>query len=231
MTDTDYTPTDDEEMLVYKGKTLKSEAEIGRAASKLLRAFDHTHAKSLEQLHPMILDFGRMLRGGRNLYERDDLGFGEWIKRYHLDTGKLGKDQKERNACMQIAELHDVGVTVAGEDGMAIPRKLDLIGCVYTTPTDIMKWVRKTQRFLLPHLSQPGAVKLAKTKGKKKGRKGKTEFEPNEEIGIGNEPWVDDLIAENKRLKAENAQLRAENVKLRARLGIPADADLESEEG
>lgn len=206
MTDDDTIPENDENGMPRDGDNFdKSERELGKVGQDLIRKFEKLHGKAVPQLQMIMIEFGRTLRQGRDLYFGDDIGFGDWVKRRHLDTGKIGHSQQERTACMRLAELHDDGVIINDENG-EIARKLDLTGCNNTTPTDVMKWVRKTQRHLLPHLKPIGEKK-------KPAPKDKGPFEPDEEIGnlgIGNPQWVDDLKAENAKLKAANAALRAE---------------------
>jgi len=93
------------------------------------------------------------------------------------------------------------GLCGADDDGTTTPARLDLTGCRNTTPTDIMKWARKTQRHLFPHLAPLGAKSAAK-------------------VADGNRK---DLLtlqqAEIDRLKARIAQLEEENESLRERQG------------
>ncbi len=60
--------------------------------------------------------------------------------------------------CAQLVVL----VPDADDDGTTTPARLDLTGCRNTTPTDIMKRARKTQRHLFPHLAPLGAKSAAK---------------------------------------------------------------------
>ena len=169
----------------------KSERELGRVGHDQIERFEKLHRASVPELQKIMMDFGYTLKTGRELYAFDDIGFGEWIHRHHLDTSKISKDQKERHACMQLADLRASG-------------KLDLTGCNNTTPTDVMKWVRKHQRHLFPHLGAPGAKKKPAPKGMA------DLFEPDTDIlgdlGVAAEKATISLREENAKLRAEIAK-------------------------
>ena len=145
----------------------RSEKEIADAARKLINRYERLldkHDRTIEQIHETIIAFGRLLLEGSAMYG-PGTHFGDWIKRRRLNTGTIAKDQPERTACMLIAKLHDVGVELPSDDnddGTTRPARLDLTGCKNTTPTDIMKWARKHQRHLFPHLPPLGAKSVIK---------------------------------------------------------------------
>jgi hypothetical protein len=153
-------------MLQDPGKNFaQSEKAVADEARKLIHKYERLldrHVKTIADIHDTIIAFGRKLQEGRDMYG-PGVHFGDWIKRHRLNTGSIAKDQPERTACMLIAQLHDVGIEVEGnDDGSTTPARLDLTGCRSTTPTDIMKWARKTQRHLFPHLAPLGAKSAAK---------------------------------------------------------------------
>src|SRR4029077_12807441 len=92
----------------------------------------------------------------------------------------------------------------ADDDGTTTPARLDLTGYRNTTPTDIMKWARKTQRHLFPHLAPLRAKSAAK-------------------VADGNRKDLRTLQqVEIDRLKARIAELEEENESLRERGAIIA---------
>lgn len=157
----------------------KVETKLGKDGARLLVQFDTLHDKVVPQMQEIIVKFGRVLLAGREQHFADDRGFGAWVVHFHLDTGKLGRDQKERNACMQIAKLFDQGMD--DEEEGSTPRKLDLAGCNHIVPTNIMKWVRKDQPEIIPDLKD----KQQKRAQKKKPPKDVEELEPDEVGDLG----------------------------------------------
>ena len=152
----DHTPDDD----MPGDNIVQSEKQVGAEALKLIRRYEtllNRHDKVLGEIHATIIEFGRKLQAGLDMYG-PGREFGDWIKRRHLDKGKLCHAQQERTACMLIARLHDIGVEVDEHDGTTVPCRLDLADCRRTVPTDIMKWAREKQRHLFPHL-RPHAAK------------------------------------------------------------------------
>jgi hypothetical protein len=128
---------------------------LGQEAFKLVRRYERLldkHEKVLGEIHDCILEFGRKLQSGRDMYGPGK-EFGWWVERRHLNTGKLCSTQQERTACMIIARLHDVGVDPRMIPEGAMPCRLDLTDCKRTLPTDIMKWARQKQPHLFPHLA------------------------------------------------------------------------------
>jgi hypothetical protein len=149
----------------------KSEKAIGNEAYKLARQYErllNKHAAVLAEIHATIIAFGRLLQEGKNMYGPGK-EFGQWVERRHLNVGKLCSTQQERTACMTIAKLHDTGPDSDGDDNI-VPGRLDLTDCKRTRPTDIMKWARKEQPHLFPHLHPPKA-RVADERGKKKNSK------------------------------------------------------------
>src|SRR6478736_4153234 len=63
----------------------------------------------------------------------------------------LGRAQQPGRQAQRSSETLEQNC--ADNDGTTTPARLDLTGCRNTTPTDIMKWARKTQRHLFPHLA------------------------------------------------------------------------------
>jgi hypothetical protein len=145
---------------------LKNEKALGAEALKTMRAVEKLftkHDRMIEKIHPGVVEFGRKLQIGRELYEYDNNGFSEWVTRSKLDTGRIFGRQQERTAAMTIYRLvvHGEGT---GEEG-AVPQKLDLTNCKRARPTDIIDWARKDQPDLFDDLRRKKqAAKLKKEK-------------------------------------------------------------------
>src|SRR6476469_8446928 len=105
---------------------LKNEKALGAEALKTMRAVEKLftkHDRMIEKIHPGVVEFGRKLQIGRELYEYDNNGFSEWVTRSKLDTLRIFGREQERTAAMTIYRLvvHGEGT---GEEG-AVPQKLD----------------------------------------------------------------------------------------------------------
>jgi uncharacterized protein (DUF2384 family) len=220
------------------GNLAPNEVSIGAEARKLIQTYE-LQTSRLEKLtsniHETILQFGRLLQTGRDMYQSPK-EFGGWIERRGLNTGRLASHQVERSACMNIARLYDVGVDVYADDTDSATRaKLDLSNCRMTTPSNILKWARKTQPSLFPHIPRkhtPVAVttdnaskhELARGLAESNKRLSETQskFEEAEafimselqimtpdKLGRTESEEVEALKAENKKLWLENAELRS----------------------
>jgi hypothetical protein len=146
----------------------QNEKLLGVEGSKLIRRYESQlkkHDKIIDEIHVTIIEFGRVLQGGLDMYG-PGREFGEWVKRRHLDTGIIGGHQTERTACMIIMRLSDHGIEPdEGDD--TVPCRLDLTECQRTRPTDILKWARQKQRHLFPHLRPRGSEVVHKPKAER----------------------------------------------------------------
>ena len=83
--------------------------------------------------------------------------FAAWCDKNGMAEGRFN-DQQERAGAMIIAHLVDEGVVPHGLDEDDVPReewlKLDLANCMRTAPTNILKWARKDQPELFPHVAR-----------------------------------------------------------------------------
>ncbi len=178
------------------------------------------HDKLTGEIHQTIIQFGRLLQTGRDMYPSPK-EFGWWVDRHNLNTGRLAHHQTERTACISIARLYDVGADVYAADGTR--PTLTLTDCRMTTPTDVMKWARKTQPHLFPQIAgkerkhapvavetdnaskQELARELAKTQSELKS----AESFIMSEVRMTEPDEMAALRAENERLWRENAELRS----------------------
>lgn len=156
-----------DEQLPGQSNFIQSEKTLAAEAYKLLRRYDRLddkHNKVIAEIHEVILEFGRKLAVGQEMYGSGK-EFGRWIERRNLNTTKMGENQQERTAAILIARLHDTGSEPSEEDLAVgvVPCRLDLTHCKRTRPTDIMKWARKDQPQVFPHLSRH-ATPTAKAK-------------------------------------------------------------------
>jgi len=140
----------------------RSELQLAKEGTRLQHDYNRLldrHDKVVGKIHEVIIAFGRVLLAGRDMYG-PGLELGRWVERRRLNTSRISRDQQERTACMNIARLHDTGVEHDDDedDGSRTPARLDLTDCKLTTPTDIMKWARKHQRHLFPHLRPNNAT-------------------------------------------------------------------------
>ena len=133
MNDHDLTPEDpDGEM--PGDNVLKNEKALGAEALKTMRAVEKLfvkHDRMIEKIHAGIIEFGKKLQVGRNLYQFDNIGFSDWVTRSKLDTGRIFGRQQERSAAMTLYKLHEHGY--AGTDD-AIPIRLDLTNAIALAP-------------------------------------------------------------------------------------------------
>jgi len=102
-----------------------------------------------------IVEYGRALQEGRNR-DRSNRRFGQWVTDNGLDVGKPWDDRRERTAAMEIAKIP--------VDGTLPSTTFD--ACPYTTPTNVMKWYRKT---LAPKTDEEPKRKSAADKAQSKG--------------------------------------------------------------
>lgn len=145
----------------------RSEMQIAKGARDLIRRYDRLldrHDKVLGEIHETIIAFGRLLLAAREMYG-SGLELGRWVQRRRLDTSRISQHQTERTACMSIAQLHDTGPDYDDDeedDGSRTPARLDLTDCKLTTPTNIMKWARKHQPHLFPHVRPRNATPVVR---------------------------------------------------------------------